>query len=338
MTKDHLYLSGFVRAFFEDYLVCRRHLCQNTIRSYRDAIKLFIGHMADQLRKRPTRLLVADITDELVVGFLEDLEKTRGNSIQSRNHRLVVLRRLFEYVALQEPVLSERCRRITSIPCKKRQALPEITYLEKNEMMAIVNAPNRRTALGRRDHAILLFMYNTGARAQEVADARASWLALEPPPKTEILGKGRKWRTCPLWDSVAAALTQVLHEQSPGGPDDPYLFLNRYGQSISRFGIWKIIEKYKKQATAATPSLRTKRVTPHTIRHTTAMHLLQSGVEINVIRSWLGHVNLATTHRYVEIDLAMKRKALESCELAAEGMPSGQWRSDPDILAWLESL
>lgn len=336
--KNDFYLSGFVRAFFEDYLVCRRHLCQNTIRSYRDAIKLFIGHVADRLRKRPTRLLVADITDELVVGFLEDLEKTRGNSIQSRNQRLVVLRRLFEYVALQEPVLSERCRRITSIPCKKHQALPEITYLEKNEMMGIVNAPNRRTALGRRDHAILLFMYNTGARVQEVADARASWLTLEPPPRTEILGKGRKWRTCPLWDSVAAVLIQVLHEHSPRGPDDPHLFLNRYGQPISRFGIGKIIEKYKKQATATTPSLRTKRVTPHTIRHTTAMHLLQSGVEINVIRSWLGHVNLATTHRYVEIDLAMKRKALESCEVTTEEVPRGRWRSDPDILMWLESL
>jgi site-specific recombinase XerD len=249
-----------------------------------------------------------------------------------------VLRRLFEYIALQEPVLSEHCRRITSIPCKKHQTLPEITYLEKNEMMAIVDAPNRRTALGRRDHAILLFMYNTGARVQEVADARASWLTLDPPPKTEILGKGRKWRTCPLWDSVAKVIMQVLDERRPPGSDDPHLFLNRYGRPVSRFGIWKIIEKYKKQAAVTTPSLRTKRVTPHTIRHTTAMHLLQSGVEINVIRSWLGHVNLATTHRYAEIDLAMKRKALESCELSVDGMPGGARRVAPDILAWLESL
>jgi site-specific recombinase XerD len=241
--KDDLYLSGFVRAFFEDYLVCRRHLGLNTIRSYRDAIKLFIGHVATRLRKRPTRLLVNDITDQLVVDFLEDLEKTRRNSIQSRNQRLVALRRLFEYVALQEPVLSERCRRITSIPCKKPQELPEITYLEKNEMMAIISAPDRRTALGRRDHAILLFMYNTGVRVQEVADARESWLTLQPPPKVEILGKGRKWRTCPLWDGVATVLAQVLHEHSGREPEDPHLFLNRYGQPLSRFGIGKMIEK-----------------------------------------------------------------------------------------------
>lgn len=336
--KDDHYLSGFVRVFFEDYLVCRRHLSHNTIRSYRDAIKLFIGYLVTRLRKRPTRLLVTDITEQLVVDFLGDLEKNRHNSIQSRNHRLVVLRRLFEYVALQEPVLSEHCRRLTTIPCKRHQELPEITYLEKNEMMAIVNAPDRRTALGQRDHAILLFMYNTGARVQEVADARASWLTLEPPPKVEILGKGRKWRTCPLWDGVAALLARALQERGQRGPDDPHLFLNRYGQPLSRFGIWKIIERYKRRVTATTPSLINKRVTPHTFRHTTAMHLLQSGVEINVIRSWLGHVNLSTTHRYAEIDLAMKRKALESCELTAEDAPRGRWRSDPDILVWLESL
>jgi site-specific recombinase XerD len=138
--------------------------------------------------------------------------------------------------------------------------------------------------------------------------------------------------------SVADVLSQVVHERGHSGPDDPYLFLNRYGRPLSRFGIARLIEKYKKKAVLTTPTLRAKRVTPHTLRHTTAMHLLQSGVDINVIRSWLGHVNLSTTHRYAEIDLAMKRKALESCELTAGDVPRGKWRSDPDILTWLESL
>lgn len=335
--KDQHYLSKFIRSFFEDYLVCRRHLCRSTVLSYRDATKLCIQYMAARLRKRPTALLCEDITEELVVEFLQNLEGARGNSIQTRNQRLVVLRRLFDYIASREPMLSEQCRRIVAIPCKKQQAISEIGYLEKEEMMAMLSAPSRRTPMGRRDRAILLFMYNTGARVQEAADAKVSWLTLSPPPHVRILGKGRKWRTCPLWDNVAQVLDQIMQE-SCRSSENPHLFQNRYGQPLSRFGIGHLIEKYKKEASVHVPSLRPKHVTPHTLRHTTAMHLLQSGVEINVIRSWLGHVNLATTHRYVEIDLAMKRKALAACEPNTEASFTRHWRSAPNIVEWLESL
>jgi site-specific recombinase XerD len=270
--------------------------------------------------------------------FLTHLEGKRRNSIQTRNYRLVAIRGLFNFIALQEPVLMEHCRRITAIPFKRQHAIPEIGYLEKNEMEAMLDAANRTTALGRRDHAILLFMYNTGARVQETADARVSWLSLEAPPKVTILGKGRKWRTCPLWEAVAKELRDLIGDRPASESNDRPLFLNRYGSAMTRFGIWNLVRKYRNRAAETVTSLKTKRVTPHTLRHTTAMHLLQSGVEINVIRSWLGHVNLATTHRYVEIDLAMKRKALESCELTVTPDRKSSWRSTPDILSWLESL
>lgn len=331
-------LASFVRAFFEDYLVCQRNVTVRTIRSYRDSIRLFLRFMGERTRKNPSQLLVADITGKDVTEFLAHLEGKRHNSIQTRNYRLVAIRGLFNFIALQEPVLMEHCRRITAIPFKRQHEIPEISYLEKNEVEAMLNATDRNTSLGRRDHAILLFMYNTGVRVQETADARLSWLNLDPPAKVNILGKGRKWRTCPLWDTVARELQALIAERPAGGGVDRPLFLNRHGVAMTRFGLWSVIRKYRERAVQAVPSLKTKRVTPHTLRHTTAMHLLQSGVEINVIRSWLGHANLATTHRYVEIDLAMKRKALESCELTVTTDSKSRWRSDPDILAWLESL
>ena len=336
--KNDIYLSKYVRSFFEDYLSYRRNLSHATIRSYRDAIKLLVPYAAVQTKRSVARLLVTDIKPSLVVAFLTHLEKGRNNSTQTRNHRLVVLHRLFEYIAMREPTLAEHCRSILDIPQKRNRELPEITYLERGELEALLGAIDTKTPLGQRDHAMLLFMYNTGARVQETADAKISWISFQPPCKVEILGKGRKWRTCPLWDSVAEILKMHLHKRKASATREDHLFINRYGRPITRFGIWNITEKYKKKAAITMPSLEGKRITPHVIRHTTAMHLLQSGVEINVIRSWLGHVCLETTHRYVEIDLAMKTKALQACELPNEKIRGQKWRPAPDLLDWLKSL
>lgn len=192
--------------------------------------------------------------------------------------------------------------------------------------------------MGQRDYTLLLFLYNTGARVQEVADTRVSWLTLVPPYKVELLGKGRKWRTCPLWESTVQQLRQLVEERGLKPGEDGHLFVNRFGRPFSRSGIAELIERYTAKASATTASLQGQRVTPHTFRHTTAMHLLQSGVEVNVIRSWLGHASIATTSRYIEIDLAMKRKALETCEVNTGEPPAATWHSNSDILAWLESL
>jgi site-specific recombinase XerD len=332
------YLSKFIRSFFQDYLICQRNMSSDTVQSYRDATKLFIIFAADQAKKSPTKLLVTDITQDGITDFLRHLENNRKNSIQTRNHRLVVLRRIFEYISLREPFLIDHCRKILSVPLKRNSTYPEICYLEKQELAALFDVIDTRTVIGRRDYALLLFMYNTGARVTEASSSVVAWLSLQPPYKVEILGKGRKWRTCPLWKSTVTALRTVLSERRNAIKPEVHLFTNRFGKPLSRFGIRNVIEKYKNKAVLQMPSLRTKTITPHTLRHTTAMHLLQSGVEINVIRSWLGHVKLETTHRYAEIDLAMKTKALEACELTDRSISSGRWRSDPDILKWLESL
>ena len=330
--------APFVRSFFEDHLICRRNLSRNSIQSYRDALKLFLSFAAGQVKKPVTLLLVEDVTDAVTLAFLANLEQGRGNSIQTRNHRLSAIRALFEYIGAREPLLLNHCRHVVTIPKKRGEVLPEIRYLEKPQVTAILEAVPQAGALAHRDYGLLLFMYNTGARVQEVADARVSWVTLTAPSKVQLLGKGSKWRTCPLWENTAQHLRRLIegHGHS-AAPNDP-LFANRGGCPLSRSGIADVVQRYATKAASVEPSLRDLRVTPHVLRHTTAMHLLQSGVEVNVIRSWLGHVSITTTNRYVEIDLAMKRKTLETCEVGSSKPPTAPWRSDPDILAWLESL
>jgi site-specific recombinase XerD len=331
------YLAPYVRAFFEDHLACRRNVAGNTIQSYRDAVKLFLAYVAASLKKPAMQLLVTDVTESVVLGFLADLERRRGNSIQTRNHRLTSLRRLYEYISRQEPLLLDHCRRLATIPLKRGAVLPQIQYLTKEEIGAVFGAIDRQAPRGQRDYALLLFMYNTGARVQEAADTRASWLSLQAPCKAEILGKGRKWRTCPLWPSTAQALKKLLQSRGPLDRDD-HVFLNRFGRPISRSGIEDILQKYTTLAARTVAGLKNRSVTPHTIRHTTAMHLLQSGVDVNVIRSWLGHASIATTNHYVEIDLEMKAEAMKTCEVTGDPRAEKRWRSSPEILTWLDSL
>lgn len=333
-----VYLAPFVRSFFEDHLVCRHNASQHTIQGYRDGLKLLLRFVAEQANKPAVNLLVTDITESLVLAFLADLEQTRGNAIQTRNHRLVGIRQLFEYIAAREPLCLDHCHRITAIPKKRGAALPEIHYLEKEHVTAILSAVNQDNSLGRRDYALLLYLYNTGARVQEVVDTRIGWLTLAAPYKVQLLGKGRKWRTCPLWDSTVQQVRQLIAERGLKQGEQDHLFVNRHRKPLSRSGIADLIDRYTTKAAIKTPGLQGRRVTPHTFRHTTAMHLLQSGVEVNVIRSWLGHASISTTSRYIEIDLAMKRKALETCEMTTSDATTATWRSNTDILSWLDSL
>jgi len=337
MSDNHP-LTRYVQMYFKDHLICKRSMSRCTILSYRDAIKLFLQFASKRAKKPVIKLKVTDITEQIVLDFLSYIETVRGNSIQTRNHRLTILRQFFTFVSLQDPFLSEYCRRIVGIPSKRGALLPEITYLEKDELQAIFDVIDTRTKLGKRDYALLLFMYNTGARVQETAGLRSSWISFEEPYLVEIIGKGRKRRRCPIWETTAQLLKQVIVDRDGLVGTEAHVFLNRSGQPLGRFGISNIIGKYCIKAASVMPSLKTKTVTPHTIRHTTAMHLLKSGVEINVIRSWLGHAYLKTTHRYVEIDLALKQEALKSCELGNARSVIPSWQASPGILAWLESL
>lgn len=337
--KTNYYLSKYVQMFFQDYLVCRRNLSGHTIQSYRDVIKLFLQYATAKHGISAVDLCADDINESTVTDFISYLEKERGNSISTQNHRIAIIRRFWSYVSLQEPSLSDHCRRILTIPSKKGAIVPEIIYLEKDEIAEIFKAINTKTNLGMRDYSILSFMYNTGARVSETVNTRLSWLSLtRSSSRVNILGKGNKWRTCPLWPETVVALQKLIdiHKENMG-PDD-HVFLNRFGNPISRFGIMRIITKYKAAAEKCLPQLQKKNVTPHTLRHSTAMHLLQSGIEINVIRSWLGHANLATTHAYIEIDLEMKRKALEACNLPQKQIGKPRWQQNHNILQWLESL
>lgn len=336
--RDNEYLSHYIRTFFEDYLVCRRNLSTCTIRSYRDVIVLFMRFSASKKKRQVAKLRVTDIQESIVIDFLTFLEEKRGNLIQTRNHRLGVLKRFFCYVSLQNPILSDHCRKILDIPTKRGACQPEITYLEKGEIRALLAAVDRKTSMGRRDYAILLFMYNTGARVQETCDLRPSWMSASDSGTVEILGKGKKQRTCPLWPSTVQALRRYIDDRERPPAKDDRVFLNRFHNPMSRFAVADIITKYQGIAAESVPSLRNKNLTPHSMRHTTAMHLLQSGVDISVIQHWLGHANIETTQCYVETDLEMKRKALKHNEIQEHDDEVPEWKSNPDILEWLESL
>jgi len=336
--SDNHQLCKYVQMYFEDHLICKRNMSRCTILSYRDAIKLFLQFASKSTKKPVIKLKVSDITEQTVMDFLAHIENIRGNSIQTRNHRLTMLRQFFTFVSLQDPFVSEYCRRIVDIPSKRGALLSEITYLEKDELQAIFDAIDTRAKLGKRDYALLLFMYNTGARVQETASLMSSWISFEEPYLVEIIGKGRKRRRCPIWKTTAQLLKEMIVDRNGFIGTEAHVFLNRSGRPLGRFGIAHVISKYCTKAASALPSLKSKQITPHTIRHTTAMHLLKSGVEINVIRSWLGHADLKTTNRYVEIDLAMKKEALKSCELGKAQSEIPSWQASSGILAWLESL
>ena len=265
------------------------------------------------------------------------MQEKRGCSAATRNQRLSAIHSLAHFIGLRNPEHIQWCGEIRAVLFKKTPQ-PLVTYLEKDEMDALLDAPDQTTPLGRRDHALLLFLYNTGARADEVAHSRVADLDLGTTPERDlssvlIHGKGNKQRRCPLWTTTVNELSPLVgHREATEN-----VFLNRVGQPLTRFGIHAMVERYAAQVALQLPSLTTKRVSPHVIRHTTATHLLRAGVDINTIRSWLGHVSITTTNVYAEVDLEMKTKALASCE-PKEVNPQPAWRDDKDLMEFLKNL
>lgn len=332
-------IAGFIHGFFHDYLAAQRGLSPNTILSYRDALKILLCYISERLRKPVDKLLLEDFDEQVVVDFLAHLEADRGNSVQTRNNRLSTLRTFFRYVARQEPTLLVQCQRICAIP-KKRTEHKAVEYLEDDEIGAIFAQVDQDTRTGARDYALLLFLYNTGARVQEVVDLQVDDLRLDAPSQVKLTGKGRKERVCPLWPETVTAIRNYLEHRDPDTRRIPFVFLNANGQHITRFGIRYIVRRYAAKVAEACPSLKFKKISPHTVRHTTAMHLLQSGNDLSVVKDWMGHADVNTTHGYVEIDMKMKRKALEACQPPAAPTPMKRrpkWL-DPGILGWLDAL
>jgi len=276
-------------------------------------------------------------TSDRVREFLREIEDTRRCSTATRNQRLAALHAFARFVGERSPEHLEWAAQIRSIPFKKCGRTP-VTYLEKPEMDALLASPDQETAQGRRDHALLLFLYNTGARADEaaqttIADLQLGHVTGSGYAAVKLRGKGNKMRHCPLWPQTATALTALV----AGRPETERVFLNRRGQPTTRFGIHTLVERHVGKARAHVPSLVAKRVSPHSIRHTTATHLLQAGVDINTIRAWLGHVSLTTTNIYAEVDLEMKAKALALCQIT-EGAPPKRWCEDNELMAFLRAL
>lgn len=331
-------IAALIQAFFLEFLVSRRGLSSNTITAYRDGIKLLLNFTAEQRRIPVDKLAIEDFDDLTVVDFLDHLQSTRGNATRSRNTRLAPIHGLFRYIAGQVPETMARCQQICAVPLKKR-AHRSMEYLEDAEMGVMLSSIDLGSRHGPRDHALVLFMYNTGARAQEVVDLKLDDLRLDTPPQTKLFGKGGKDRACPLWAETVQALRHYLGLRAPSHEACCHVFLNANGQPFTRFGIRYLVRKYAAKAAQRCPSLKGKNVGPHTLRHTTAMHLLQSGNDFSVIKNWLGHADMNTTHEYATIDMKMKQKALDNCQ-APTTKSCGKrplWLK-PGILKWLDSL
>jgi integrase/recombinase XerD len=310
----------------------------HTVRSYRDTFVLLLRFVATGKRCSVPELDIDHLGPQEVLDFLQNLEIGRHNLVATRNVRLAAIHAFFRYCAAEHPDRVEQCQRVLAVPFKRSRSRP-VAYLEFAEIQAVLAAIDRATPSGRRDYALLVTMFNTGARVQEIVALRVADLRLEPPPHLRLFGKGRKERLCPLWSQTAELLRAVLAERSNPPRADRPLFVNHRGGPLTRFGVRYILAKCCMQAREAMPTLATKRLHPHSMRHSTAVHLLRSGVDVVTISQWLGHASVTTTNRYATVDLEMKRKAIEQArpiDHATTGL--ALWRSDASILTWLETL
>jgi integrase/recombinase XerD len=328
-------LGPWLRRFLLEYLVGERNLAVNTQRSYRDTLCLLIPFLADATKATVDRLTTTHASAETIRRFLAHLETTRHCRVATRNQRLAALHSLARYIGERSPEHLAWCTEICRIPFKKT-VRDTVCYLEKPEMDALLAAPDCTTYQGLRDYAVLLFLYNSGARATEVASLTVGDLDLPDthPASVRLLGKGSKVRRCPLWASTATVLKRLIADR----PGPTPVFVNRRGHAMTRFGVHDLVERHARQAALHVPSLQPKRIGPHTIRHTTATHLLRAGVDINTIRAWLGHVSIDTTNIYAEIDLTTKAKALATCAIQPDAGAAAMWKDNRDLLAFLRSL
>jgi len=331
-------LARALRGFFAEFLPGARGVSPHTVRSYRDALVLFLRFLAADRGRPVVALDLGDIEPDRVLAFLDHLEKVRGNGTATRNVRLAAVHAFARYVAMCEPEHLATSQRVLAVPFK-RAPVRAVDYLEGDEFQAMLGATDRTTPEGRRDYTLLLTLFNTGARVQELLDLRPIDLQLERPLQVRLVGKGRKERHCPLWPTTAAALRALVAETGLEAGATGRLFRNRRAEPLTRFGVRYLLRTYAQKAQASVPSLARKRVHPHTLRHTAAVHLLQSGVDLVSISHWLGHASIETTNRYAAVDLATKRAAVAKAGPLGDPAPElASWRSDASILAWLEAL
>jgi site-specific recombinase XerD len=312
-------LSSFpslLESFFHHRMTKQRNASQSTIASYRDALRMLIVFAAERTERRPSALTVADLDRDLVLAFLDELEEKRKNTVQTRNARLAAIRSFFHHVAANDPASLGVAQRVLAIPLKRSHT--EVTHhLARQEFDALVDAPDQQTARGRRDRTLLLFLGRTGARVSEALGVNACDLQLDRPrPQVLLRGKGRKERIVPISQDLVKALKTLMRERDLQLHEERPLFVGTHGERLTRFGATHIVRRAVATATTNTPELARKSISPHVLRHTLAMTLLQSGVDLLTIQAWLGHSQVATTHRYAAADVEMMRRGLDKAGIA----------------------
>ena len=328
-------LANLLHTFFHEWMGQQRNLSRHTVWSYRDTWKLFLCFASERKHRGVTALSLSDLDAGEVLAFLQHLENERKVSIGTRNCRLAAIHSFFAFAARREPLAIAQCAEIARIPVKKRSR-PVMCYLDVEEITAILRQPDRSNREGQRDHALLAFLYNTGARIQEALNVCPKAIRFESPAHVELFGKGRKTRICPLWPETVDLLRALLRRQPREG-DQP-IFVNCYGQPLSAAGVRFKLKQYVQAAAQQIPSLARKRVGPHTFRHSVGVQLVANGVDVTVIRNWLGHARLDTTNLYARANLETKRKALEQVDPPTKSSKPPRWKRDPELLTWLESL
>ena len=336
-------LGRAVRRFFEEYLPHLRGLSAHTIKSYRDALVLFLRFASDDARRPVERLDIADLDRDRVMRFLEHLERVRANSVATRNARLAALHTFARFLAAERPEHLAMLQAVLGIPFKRGAREAPIEYFETQEMAALLQSIDRAAPGGQRDYTLFALLFNTGARVQEILNLRVRDVRLHPPHQVRLHGKGAKVRLCPIWPSTAQLLRKLIDGALPNGDEDPttsLLFRNQRGGPLTRFGVRYRLRKHLAASVAAAPTLRDKRLHPHSLRHTTAIQLLKADVDFATISQWLGHASVNTTMRYARADIDLKRAALSQVFPEALAPPkAGPVAVDgADITSWLRRL
>ena len=328
--------------FFEEFLPGQRGLSPNTVRSYRDALLLLLQFVSADAKRPIERLQVSDLTAERVAAFLNHLEVDRGNGIATRNARLGAIHVFARFLATRRPEVLGTLQRVIALPYKRGAREVPIEYLERAEIEAVLQSIDRSSALGRRDYVLFALMFNTGARVQETLDVRRRDVRLDAPPQVRLQGKGNKVRLCPIWPVTAKLLRSFIDElpASDGDPADTLLFTNARGRPLTRFGVRYLLRRYVAAAAQQVPSMRDKSIHPHSLRHSTAIALLKSGVDFATISQWLGHAGLNTTMRYARADIDLKRQAIAQVFPDALAPPrGGRFQPDGrDLVGWLRRM
>ena len=330
-------LALVLQGFFTDYLPQQRALSPQTLMSYRDSLKLLLQFAAKK-KGDPSQLTVEHLSVERITAFLQSLETGRHNKISTRNVRLSAIHSFFRYLGAQCPEHLEQTQRVLGIPFK-RTGTRQIEHFDSDEIQAVLKTVKVDDGSGGRDIALLSLMFNTGARVSEIVGVQTADLRLTAPCSVLLRGKGRKERTCPLWPQTAGLLQRLIEQRGLPPTQSVPVFLNERGGPLTRFGVRLILKKYVTKAAQQHASLKNKRLHPHSVRHSTAVHLLRSGIDISTIAHWMGHVSVNTTNKYLAMNLEAKREALAKAKSLLKGVrSSGQWRKNPNLITWLESL